>query len=115
MLALGAGQTFAGAPGGVAPLLQEHQAADGAHGGWLARHSGPADQVSRDRPGDGATERMLCLLACMALGTQVDVLFSDLPPQSSPHAEPPRPTTLRGKTQTRPRPNPGPPRPALPV
>lgn len=108
LLALGANQTFAGAP-----LLQEHRAAGEAHNGWRAQQSGPADQVSRDRPGDRPAERMLCLLACMALGAQVDVLFVELPPQSSPRAEPMRRATPLGKTQARPRPNPGPPRPGL--
>ena len=115
LLALGANLTFAGAPGGGAPLFQGHQMTGAAHSGWLAQHFGPADQVSRDRPDDGASERMRCLLACMALVTQADVLFIELPPQPSSRAKPRRPTTLRGKTQTRPRPHPGPPRPALPV
>ncbi len=116
LLALGAGQTIAGAPGGGgAPLVQAHQMIDSMHGGWLMRHSGAADQDSRDRPDDGATERMLCLLACMALNAQVDVLFVDLPPRPSPGVEPVRLGPPLGKTQTRPRPHPGPPRHALSV
>ena len=115
LLALGAGQTSAGASGAAAPLFQVHQGVDAAHGSGLAQHFGPADQGTRDRPDDRASERMLCLLACMALGAQVDVLFIGLSPQPGPGAEPPRPATLRGKTQPRPRPNPGPPRPALPA
>ncbi len=115
LLALGAGQTIAGASGGGAPLVQAHQMTGAMYGGGLMRHSGAANQDSRDRPDDGATERMRCLLACMALNAQVDVLFIDLPPQPSPHVEPVRLGPPLGKTQIRPRPHPGPPRHALSV
>ncbi len=115
LLALGAGQTIAGASGGGAPLVQAHQMTDSMHGGWRMRHSGAAAQDSRGRPDDGATERMRCLLACMALNAQVDVLLVDLPPRPSPHVEPVRLAPPLGKTQIRPRPHPGPPRHALSV
>ena len=115
LLALGTGQRLAGAPGAAAPLFQAPRRADGAHGGWLARHFGPADQGSRDRPDDRASERRLGRLACMAPGARADVLSVELSPRPSPRAERPRPITARGKTQTRSRPDPGPLRPALPV